>query len=231
MIVRTRPLTTEEAARYVKVLCAAALCDRYSIYSSVAALAIGTGARIGEVLAMRNADVLDLQNGRVRDKVRRKIEKKRGQIVYKEAPFCDPVLWGVVQTYAYKLGRMSAYMPADGKFFTVRWNGAKLTYKSAWENNRKFLLAAGIDPHGVAFHGLRKTFLTAVFREIYRQSGDMLKALTCAQKLAGHENINTTIVYLDIQAIDEEATIRAALQPITGRKFPNIENGETGGIE
>lgn len=227
MIVRTRALDTAEAARYVDVLKQSTAAEMP--YAAIAALTIGLGARIGEVLGLRNADVLT-ERGEVREKVRRKIEKKRGGSVYREAAFCDSALRGIVQRYADSEQRKSRYLQADANFFTCRWQGRKLTYRIAWAHNQRFLRAAGIDPHGVAFHGLRKTFLTAVYRQIYADSGEMLKALTCVQRLAGHKSINTTIAYLDISEVNEEATIRAALENITGIKIRETENRDEKGV-
>lgn len=222
MIVKTRALKSDEPRRYIAELKRAA--GSQLPYAAIAALAIGIGARIGEVLAIRNGDVLN-EDGTVRQQVRRKVLKQRSGVLYREAPFVDPDLREIVQRYADSLARKSRWFDADGKFFCCRWSGAPLSYRVAWGRNRRFLRRAGIDPSGIAFHGLRKTFLTAVYRQVYADSGDMLKALTCVQRMAGHKSINTTIAYLDISEVNEEQTISAALKKLWGEKsgIMNIE--------
>lgn len=219
MIVRTRALTITEAAAYMDVLEAAG--PHEAAYAAISALAIGLGARIGEVLALRNADVLD-PIGQVRDKIRRKISKKRKEVVYREAYFCDPRLRAIVQRYADSPERKGRFFPGEGTFVCFRWSGRRISYLSAWKHNRNFLRAAGIEPGGVAFHGLRKTFMTAVYQQIYADSGDMLKALTCVQRLAGHDDFNTTLAYLDISEVDLETTIGRAVGIFTGKKICKV---------
>ena len=213
MIVRTRPLKTEEAARYVDVMRGAS--ERDSMYAAMAALAIGTGARIGEVLALRTADVLE-PNGRLKERIRRKMLKKRTATVYREAWFIDAELRKIVERYIESPRRESLYLGGEALFFAAGITGKAIPYNKVWRHNRRFLGAAGLQTNGVAFHGLRKTFLSKVYEKIYADTGDMLKALTFAQKLAGHKSINTTILYLDISPVDEEDTVREAMAGITG---------------
>ena len=214
MIVKTRALCDEEAQRYVGVLRDAEGSEL--IYAAVCAVCIGIGARIGEVLTLRNADVIG-EDRQVRDKIRRKVEKKRGKVVYQEATFRDPVLRSIVQRYADSARRLSRWMSPDALFFTARWDGPALTYRAAWGHNRALMRRAGIDPHGVAFHGQRKTFLTAVFRQVHRTTGDMFVALRTVQRMAGHKSFDTTIAYLDIREVDEDAAVGAALAGITAK--------------
>ena len=211
MIVKTRALCDEEAQRYVGVLRDAEGSEL--IYAAVCAVCIGIGARIGEVLTLRNADVLT-PAGEVREKIRRKVEKKR-KTFYQEAVFCDPVLRSIVQRYAASERRLSRWMSPDALFFTARWDGPAITYRAAWGHNRALMRRAGIDPRGVAFHGQRKTFLTAVFRQVHRDTGDMFTALRTVQRMAGHKSVDTTLAYLDIQEVDEGAAVGAALAGIT----------------
>lgn len=213
MIVRTRPLKTEEAARYIEVL--NGVPERDSGFAAIAALAIGTGARIGEVLAMRTADVLE-PDGHLKERIRRKVLKKRTATVYREAWFIDPALRKIVTRYIDSPRRPSLYLGGDALFFAGGITGKAIDYRKAWRHNRRFLGSAGLPTTGVAYHGLRKTFLSKVYEKIYAETGDMLKALTFVQKLAGHNSINTTILYLDISPLDEETTVREAMAAITG---------------
>lgn len=210
---RTRPMQTAEAVRYVRILAEAP--EREAAYAAMAALAIGTGARIGEVLAMRTMDVLE-PDGRIREQVRRKLLKKRNVTIYREAHFTDPVLREIVRRYADSPRRPSLYLGGSAPFFAVGISGRALHYKTAWHHNRHFLQLAGLPLRGIGFHGLRKTFLSKVYSRVYRGSGDMMQALTFAQKLAGHNSINTTIRYLDISPVDEEDTVREVMSEITG---------------
>ncbi len=213
MLVRTRPLKTEEAARYVDIL--AGVPDRDAVFAAIAAIAIGVGARIGEVLALRTADVLE-PNGQLRERIRRRVLKKRNAVVYRDAWFIDGRLRKIVERYAASPRRASLYLPGDALFFAAGISGKSVGYYKAWRHNRRFLGAAGLPMTGVAFHGLRKTFLSKIYERIYADTGDMMRALTFAQKLAGHESINTTILYLDIEPVDEAAAVREAMAAITG---------------
>lgn len=210
---RTRPMKTSEAARYVEILKKAS--EREAAYAAMAAIAIGTGARISEVLSLRTLDVLE-PTGKLKDQIRRKVKKKRNAIVYRDAYFIDPMLRKIVERYVGSPRRASLYLPGNANFFAAGISGKAIPYYKAWRHNRRFLGAAGLPMTGLAFHGLRKTFLSKVYEKIYADTGDMLKALTFVQKLAGHESLNTTIIYLDITPVDEANTVRETLAAITG---------------
>lgn len=208
-----RPLTEDELSKYLDVLQEAP--EGRKVYAAIAAIAIGTGARIGEILTMRVKDVV--KDGKVREKITRKIEKKR-KTVYRDTCFPIRELRDLVQRYVESPTVQHRFPTADDFLFSVRYAGGRLGYYSCWRVQKKLLHEAGLPETGIGFHGLRKTILTLVYYNQYRISKDMLGAVRYVQQIAGHESINVTIRYLGWDVVaDEKRVLEESFEKIANR--------------
>lgn len=120
--------------------------------------------------------------------------------------------------------KMFAIGPEE-KLFSVRWNNASISYNYLWRKQRAFLERAGIDPAGVAFHGIRKSFLSTMFyQRVEENGGDFMGALRYVQQLAGHESFEMTLRYLS-DCIDRShyETSKNAISKLLGKTDPEKE--------
>lgn len=186
-----RKLTGEEFAKYVQILQLAEKKDL--LYAAVAAICIGIGARIGEVLRLRLRDIVN-PDGTAKSEIVRSVEKKR-RIDFLRCAFPVDFFGEIIEKHAAQQVLICGTDP-DDYAFCRRKNGRPVKYWSAWMHNREFLKSAGVPVSGVAFHGLRKTFLTEYFLQVYKKTNDMFLALSATQKVAGHEDFGTTARYI-----------------------------------
>lgn len=198
----TRGLNENEFENYVFTL---RTCDKALLpYAAVSALVIGMGARVGEVLALTVADVIE--GGKVRLSIKRKISKKRKEY-YKTLPFPMESLRAIIQRYYDCILRRYFPRPND-KFFSLRYCGRALSYRYCWQQNRELLRLAGIDPAGVGFHGLRKTYLTRIFYYLKKSHGmSDGEAIKYLQKLVCHTSHEVTWLYLSSGIQPQEAEV------------------------
>ena len=194
---RTKPLTNEQTEAFIAVLNSAP--DAELPYAAAAAIALGTGARIGEVLSMRVKDLF-APDGTPLERVTRSVEKRRSDVRL---------------TVPFPWERMGAAV--------IRWHQKKVIrgqeqlfigrdQKVCYRHQQILLRMAGLPETSVGFHGLRKTCLLRFFRTFARK-WDVTTAWRKTQHLAGHSRIDTTLIYLDADrdgAADPE--IRAAWQ-------------------
>lgn len=196
---RTRPMTKEQTDAFIAVLNNAP--DSELPYAAAAAIALGTGARIGEVLRMRVKDLF-APDGTPRERVSRDLEKRRS---------------AVRLTIPFPWERMGAAV--------IRWHAAKRikgqeqlfigrTRKTCYYHQQTLLRRAGLAATGTGFHGLRKTCLLRFYNSFARRFGEHNPTVwRKVQFLAGHTRIDNTLIYLDNDrdgASDPE--IRAAWQ-------------------
>lgn len=187
----TRALTENEIADFVKTLQTAP--ETETMYAAIAALCIGTGARIGEVLELKIKDIVN-DKGEALKEITRKVEKKR-KTYHVRCAFPVDIFGGIIELHAAKQILRFGSLPNDYAF-TRNWRGDRITEKTAWMHQRKLLQLARLPYTGIGYHGLRKTFLTAFFNEVYRSTDDMFLAMKSTQEIAGHENFNTTVKYI-----------------------------------
>lgn len=178
-----RRLTDDEFLRYIAVLESAPKNE--AVYAAICVLCLATGARIGEVLGTRLRDIVDPDTLDARERVSRRVEKRRGTKI--RTVYFPPRFRQIIERAA-GLAVMRGVQP-DGQIFKVCW-------KTAWRHNRTFLRRAGLPVTGVAFHGLRKTYLTRAFREKMAETGDTFASLKFVQELAGHAEFNNTVRYI-----------------------------------
>lgn len=219
---KTRALTEKEFPEYIRVILAAE--GTALPVAAVCAVIIGTGARIGEVLNLTIGDVFD-QTGRPLDSIIRTLEKKKcGYAVNRKddrkqrlaAAFPWDVLGGPVirwrKTIAERFVIPNSKSNLKLNLFSTRWSNQPLSRGYCWEINKHFLVKAEINPRGIGFHGIRKSFLSHMyFQRLRENSGDPMGALRYVQNLAGHTIFDTTLLYLsDCIARNHRDTMRAA---------------------
>lgn len=195
---RTRPMTQEETERFIQVLNEAPEAELP--YAAAAAIALGTGARIGEVLQMRVKDLF-APDGTPRERVTRSVEKKR-----KDDRLTVIFPWGRMGEAVRRWYRAKIIKGQDQLFID---RNQKVCYR----HQQKLLRMAELPARGIAFHGLRKTCLLRFHSQFARRWGEAPTTWRKVQKLAGHSRIDTTIIYLDPYlegGTDQE--IRAAWQ-------------------
>lgn len=180
---RTRPMTTAETDAFIQVLNNAP--ESELPYAAAAALALGTGARIGEVLRMRVKDIF-APDGTPKERVTRDVEKN-GAAPRLTLPFPWKRMGNAVIRWFQK-----KKIKGQDQLFIGR------NQKVCYRHQQKLLKLAGLPATGIAFHGLRKTCLIR-FHETFakRFGGESPTVWRKTQKLAGHRRIDTTMIYLD----------------------------------
>lgn len=192
MGVKTRALNQEAFGRYIGVILAAS--DREVCYAALCAIIIGTAARIGEAIQHRVGDLFG-PDGLPLARITRPVLKKRRE-VRRTTDFLWEVLGAPVLRW-HEIARKRFLLERNDYLFSMRWNNQPVSRVHAWRVNKGFLQRAGIDPAGVAFHGIRKSFLTRMFYRRYQENGgDFFGAMRYVQELAQHESMFTTLLYL-----------------------------------
>jgi integrase/recombinase XerD len=140
------------------------------------------GMRIGEVVAMKQADVLDA-TGAVRKEIRLRAEQTKGDVGRRV--FINEKLRKELTIYAKTLKQLSPDLP----FFATQKSPKRgFTANTAAQMFLQIYQAAGID--GASSHSGRRTFLTEL-----AQRGVGVRVL---MNLAGHKSISVTQRYLDV---------------------------------
>lgn len=164
-------------------------------------LAIATGARISESLALNWRHVKD-EKGDIRNDVlfRRKHQKgkKAGRII--RIPFCVRGELRVLSNYEFREGRGR---PDDPVFYSKRTE-SRLGYQGALKGLKRACGKAGVAGN-ISTHSTRKTFAAV----IYKQSGHNIQLV---REMLGHHNLSATQMY--IAATTEE--IEAAYSYVEG---------------
>lgn len=150
-----------------------------SYIADVVFLALHTGLRRGELLALRWRDI-DLDDCSLR--VERSLVRADGRIEFK--PPKSALSRRVVPFDEDTASRLRA-MPHTHKLVFCYNDGTPLDPSSVTHTFSKLAVRAGFD--GLRFHDLRHTYITLLIA-----SGTDLPT---AQELAGHENISTTRIY------------------------------------
>ena len=212
---KTHAMGAEGFVKYIDVLNNAS--GHLLPHAAIIAVIVGTGARIGEVLTMRDRDLFE-QDGTPRPNVTRTLEKKR-QKTPARLTVCFPWehLGGPIIRWRAEARKRFLTQP-DAALFSIRYDGTPIHRASVLRNANEFLIAAGMNPRGVGMHGIRKTFLREVYRERIKQGADMMSALRHVQKLAGHARFETTLIYL-MDEIDESLkdTVNQVFRNLLGK--------------
>lgn len=190
---KTHRITDQEFADYLRVLRDAKA--GMLVFAALDCVIAGTGARIGEALDLAEKDLFDA-NGKPLERVTRNVEKKRRLYRY-AIEFPWGLLGGPVIDWRREAIRRRMILHREDKLFSVRVSGKPLSQRYCREKHAAILRHAGINPRGVAFHGIRKTFLSIMFFQRLREAdGDFWGALKYVQELACHESPETTLRYL-----------------------------------
>jgi len=167
------------------------------------ALALGTGLREMECLALNCGDVFSSGEGatprrRVQLKVFKRSNPNRDQQV---VLLPDPLRRKLARLRA-NLGRDGRSLAADAPLFVSR-RGTRLADRTARHVFKTWQRRAGFDEPLFHFHALRHTACTS----LYRRTRD----LTLVQRFARHATITSTMIYT--AASDEDLRAAIAEQP------------------
>ena len=182
------------------------------VYPVLVRLLIGTGMRIGEVLALTRADV-DPSNG-----VINVINGKNG--VSRYIPVADS-LKKILHDYAETIDMAEGNKP----FFTSSYTGEHLTYSAMKYMFPKMFRAAGIymaDGKTPNIHSIRHTFCTRSLEKMLESGMDVYTAVPILAAYVGHVNYMDTEKYIHFTEQGHEDFVKK--EASLGNLFPEVDN-------
>ena len=182
------------------------------VYPVLVRLLIGTGMRIGEVLALTRADV-DPSNG-----VINVINGKNG--VSRYIPVADS-LKKILHDYAETIDMAEGNNP----FFTSSYTGEHLTYSAMKYMFPKMFRAAGIymaDGKTPNIHSIRHTFCTRSLEKMLESGMDVYTAVPILAAYVGHVNYMDTEKYIHFTEQGHEDFVQK--ESSLGSLFPEVGN-------
>jgi integrase len=182
------------------------------VYPVLVRLLIGTGMRIGEVLALTRADV-DPSNG-----VINVINGKNG--VSRYIPVADS-LKKILHDYAETIDMVEGNKP----FFTSSYTGEHLTYSAMKYMFPKMFRAAGIymaDGKTPNIHSIRHTFCTRSLEKMLESGMDVYTAVPILAAYVGHVNYMDTEKYIHFTEQGHEDFVQK--ESSLGSLFPEVGN-------
>ena len=182
------------------------------VYPVLVRLLIGTGMRIGEVLALTRADV-DPSNG-----VINVINGKNG--VSRYIPVAD-CLKKILHDYAETIDMAEGNKP----FFTSSYTGEHLTYSAMKYMFPKMFRAAGIymaDGKTPNIHSIRHTFCTRSLEKMLESGMDVYTAVPILAAYVGHVNYMDTEKYIHFTEQGHEDFVQK--ESSLGSLFPEVGN-------
>ncbi|MBQ7695557.1 MAG: site-specific integrase [Lentisphaeria bacterium] len=216
---RTRGLTDEELWRFLPVICGE-LPRRLRPAAAAAALCLGTGGRIGEILGMRQKDIFGL-DGEPLARVSRTVEKTREKRIRKTVVFDWRTLGAPVLAW-----RRERLLYGPEALFVGE------AHYTLWWRLRELYGMAGIKPRALAFHGLRKSYLQRIQAVLVRKNGGNVTTpiLQQVQRAACHARLETTLAYLNDGALEiaDEDALAAFAAVGCNRITLDTQNGKKG---
>ena len=182
------------------------------IYPVLVRILIGTGMRIGEVLALNRSDV-DCSNG-----VITVINGKNG--VSRNVPVSDS-LKRTLCRYAETIDMSDE----DKPFFTSSYTGGHLTYDAVRHMFPKMFAAANIfraDGRTPNIHSLRHTFCTRSLEKMMDLGMNIYTAIPILAAYVGHVNYIDTEKYIHLTEQGHNAFIEK--ESSLGSLFPEVSN-------
>ena len=182
------------------------------VYPVLVRLLIGTGMRIGEVLALTRADV-DPSNG-----VINVINGKNGVSRYIPVAYS---LKKILHDYAETIDMAEGNKP----FFTSSYTGEHLTYSAMKYMFPKMFRAAGIymaDGKTPNIHSIRHTFCTRSLEKMLESGMDVYTAVPILSAYVGHVNYMDTEKYIHFTEQGHEDFVQK--ESSLGSLFPEVGN-------
>ena len=186
--------------------------NHLQIYPVLVRLLIGTGMRIGEVLALNRGDV-DVSNG-----VINVINGKNG--VSRYIPVSDS-LKKVLRCYSETIDMSDSNKP----FFTSPYTGGHLTYSAMKYMFPMMFRAAGIhmaDGKTPNIHSIRHTFCTKSLEKMLSGGMDVYTAIPILAAYVGHVNYMDTEKYIHFTEQGHEDFVKK--EASLGNVFPEVNN-------
>lgn len=166
-------------------------------------IALGTGLREHEILALNVGDVRSTSGG-IRERVTLKVFKRSRHDKPSVAPKTQTVFFP--RTLQYKLAKFLRWktlekegLSPDAPLFMSRQLGSRLSTRRLRTIFQEWQVEAGIE-QTFKFHALRHTALTNLFRET--------KDIRVVQAQARHSSIHTTSIYVTPSDEDVARAVR-----------------------
>lgn len=176
---QAKTLTSADLRRVLEHIAA----NRHAVRNRAMLLAMYyAGLRVGECAALRYQDVVD-DAGTIRAEIRLEAAQtkgKQGRVV-----FVSDKLRKELAAYVKAHPAKSA---ADKLFYTQKKGGAGFTANTLCQFFHAMFKRCGID--GASSHSPRRSFITNL--------ADKGVSVRVLQSLAGHKNISTTQIYIDV---------------------------------
>lgn len=181
---------------HLRMLLEHGLETRREMLSCMLAIGAGTGGRISEFVGIRRSTVI--VQGRIPDVLKLICLKKRGvrKEYFREIPWNHSLDRFVLPWLRKQENRYGLEFPDDYVFSTSP--GRHISRQQAWSILHEAYLRLHIQAkHGT--HGMRKFFGRSVFDYYCKKYSDQIKALEMTRRALGHQSIDTTIKYLNLE--------------------------------
>lgn len=182
---------------HLRLLLEHGIATHREMLSCLLAVGAGTGGRISEFVGIRR-NVLITLGGGIPDVLKLICLKKRGvrKEYFREIPWNHSLDRFVLPWLKKQEEHYGLELPADYVFSTLP--GRHISRQQAWSILHEAYLRLNIEAkHGT--HGMRKFFGRNVFDYYCKKYSDQIKALEMTRRALGHQSIDTTIKYLNLE--------------------------------
>lgn len=158
-------------------------------------MALGTGAREHELLALDRADVV-----RPDGEVPRRVQLRTFKGCRRDDPKAAGRQWLVLpDEVRRKLALYLPRVPVGGPLFPSRFRGGRLSCRQLREMWKRVQVGAGLERHH-PFHNLRHTYTSNLY--------ERTKNAILVQRSARHVRLETTLIYVHVSDEQQERAHR-----------------------
>lgn len=187
-----RPFRKEEVPKIM------AAFDGKFEYRNKALLALGicTGFRISELLSLQIYDVF--YQGQVVDRISVPKRLMKGKNPRRPKRIYPEVKEHLERWYEQLINEFGAVSKTH---LFLSSKGGPIVYQSSGKIIKDAAKAAGIPPHGISNHSMRKTFANAVYDYWSEQAanGERVEPMRMVQLELGHKDVETTYNYMEFK--------------------------------